>query len=73
MREYGVILAKMEDVKDEDCVILAVAHTCFKEMSLQELDKLYKSMPQKEKVLIDIKGICSVCTVEEIGIRSWRL
>lgn len=73
LREYGVTLTKLEDVKDADCVILAVAHTCFKEMPLEKLDKLYKAMPQKEKVLIDVKGIYPVSAVKETGVRYWRL
>ena len=73
LREYGVTLTKLEDINDADCIILAVAHTCFKEMPLEELDKLYKSMPQKEKVLIDVKGIYPVTAVKETGVRYWRL
>ena len=73
LREYGVTLTKLEDVKGADCIILAVAHTCFKEMPLEKLDELYKSMPQKEKVLIDVKGIYPVTTVKETGVRYWRL
>jgi UDP-N-acetyl-D-galactosamine dehydrogenase len=73
LREYGVTLTKLEDVNDADCVILAVAHSCFKEIPLEKLDKLYKSTPQKEKVLIDVKGICPVSAIKETGIRYWRL
>ena len=73
MREYGVTLTKMEDVKDADCVIIAVAHSCFKETPFVMLDKLYKSIPQEEKVLIDVKGIYPVNAVNETGIRYWRL
>lgn len=73
LREYGVALTKLEDVKDADCVILAVAHSCFKEMPLVKLDKLFKAMPQKEKVLIDVKGVYPVNGVKETGVRYWRL
>lgn len=73
IREYGVTLTKMEDVKDADCVILAVAHSCFKEMPMEKLDRLYKAMPQKEKVLIDVKGIYPIKAVKEAGILYWRL
>ena len=71
MREYGVTLTKMEDVKDADCVILAVAHSCFKELTVADLDKLYKAMPQKEKVLIDVKGMRT--TDEMKDYQYWRL
>lgn len=71
LREYGVTLTRQEEVKDADCVILAVAHSCFKEMSMEELDKLYKSMPRKEKVIIDVKGMRSIEEVKEY--QYWRL
>ena len=37
MREYGVTLTKLEDVKDADCVIVAVAHNEFKSLSLKDI------------------------------------
>ena len=37
MREYGVTLTKQEDLKDLDCVIVAVAHAQFKEMGLENV------------------------------------
>ena len=73
MHEYGVTLTRLEDVKDADCVILAVAHSCFKEIPIQALDKLYKTMPQEEKVLIDVKGVYPIDAVKATGIRYWRL
>ncbi len=73
LREYGVTLTKLEDVKDADCVVLAVAHSCFKALNVAALDKLYRDMPQQEKVLIDVKGIFSVEDSKKSGISYWRL
>ena len=73
MREYGVTLTGLEDVNDADCIILAVAHACFKEMSLEELLRLYGDKPQKEKVLIDVKNVYSINEVKQAGVRYWRL
>ena len=42
MREYGVRLTKYEDVNDVDCVIVAVAHNEFKNLTINDLKKLYK-------------------------------
>lgn len=39
---YNVNLTFMEDVKDADCVILAVAHDVFKELTWAQLSSLYK-------------------------------
>ena len=73
MREYGVTLTDMDCVKDADCIILAVAHSCFKEIPLQKLLDLYGDKPQNEKVLIDVKNVYSVDEVKEAGVRYWRL
>ena len=73
MKEYGVTLTKLEDVKDVDCIILAVAHDEFKNLKLNELKKLYATGSDDEKVLIDVKGIHSVEELKESGMRYWRL
>lgn len=71
IREYGVKLTKLEDVKDADCVIVAVAHNEFKAMSLDEIKVLFK--PNEEKVLIDVKGIYKVSDLNASGMKWWRL
>lgn len=73
MYEYGVKLTRLEDVSDVDCIILAVAHKEFKDMSLEELDKLYADKKNDEKVLIDVKSILNKKVVEDAGYRYWRL
>jgi len=37
MHEYGVILTKLEDVSDVDCIIVAVAHNEFKALKLDDI------------------------------------
>lgn len=73
MREYGVKLASMDDAKDADCIIVAVAHNEFKKLSLDDLKKLYKEDPDDKKVLIDVKGIYKVNDLKASGLRWWRL
>lgn len=73
MHEYGVVLTKLEDVVDADCVILAVAHDKFKNMGLDELEKLYVVGENDTKVLIDVKSILDRNIVEDAGYRYWRL
>lgn len=73
MREYGVTLTKFEDVKDADCIIVAVAHNEFKAISLNDIKKLYKKSADSEKVLIDVKGLYSIKELEEAGFTYWRL
>ncbi|WP_394895920.1 nucleotide sugar dehydrogenase [Clostridium paraputrificum] len=73
MKEYGVTLTKLEDIRDVDCIILAVAHNEFKELSLEQLKSMFVESKDDEKVLIDVKGIHSIKDLKESGMRYWRL
>ena len=73
MREYGVSLTKLEDVKDADCVIVAVAHKEFKELSLDDIKKMYRACDDADKVLIDVKGLYKVKELRKSGMCFWRL
>ena len=74
MLEYGVTLTKLEDVKDVDCVIVAVAHNEFKALSLDDIKVLFNNdLADEEKVLIDVKGLYSVKELEKSKLSYWRL
>ncbi|MBO7179271.1 MAG: nucleotide sugar dehydrogenase [Clostridia bacterium] len=73
MEEYGVTLTALGDVSDADCVILAVAHNEFKELGIDGIDKLFKSVDNSEKVLIDVKGLLDKKIVESKNYKYWRL
>lgn len=71
--EYGIELVDKENIHDVDCVIVAVAHAEFKNMSMAEYNKLYRETENDRKVFIDVKGLFSVEEIEESGMRHWRL
>ncbi len=73
LHEYGVTLTKIEDVKDADSVIVTVAHNEFKAMGLDEIKNLYRTCPDEEKVLIDVKGLYKVEDLKKSGLQWWRL
>lgn len=73
MHEYGVTLTPMEEIAELDCLILAVAHNEFRQMSVDQYLKLFRDMPNEEKVLVDVKGILDLDAVKQKGIRFWRL
>ena len=73
MHEYGVKLTKIEDVRNVDCVIVAVAHNEFKALSLNDIKRLFKLVPDEEKVIIDVKGLYSIEDLKASGIQWWRL
>lgn len=73
MNEYGVTLTKFEDVKDADCVIIAVAHDEFKALKLSDIKALFKTGNDEDKVLIDVKGLYKIDSLNASGMKWWRL
>lgn len=56
--EYNIDLYPIEDVKEADCIIFAVAHEQFKKLSWEQINNMYLGeIPISNKVLIDVKGI----------------
>ena len=72
-REYGVDLKNLNEIQDADCVIVAVAHREFREMTMDALDALYGDSKGKERVLIDVKGVFDRKTLIDRAYRLWRL
>ena len=73
MREYGIKLTRIEDVKDMDCVIVAVAHNEFKTMKLEDVKKLFVKREKNQNVLIDVKGLYKIEELKKSGLLWWRL
>lgn len=71
--EYGVKLSPIDETSDADCIIVAVAHKEFKEIGLKGVMRLFKDKPDKEKVLLDIKGLYNTDELKRTGISWWRL
>ena len=68
--EYELKFNTLEDLKEVDAIICAVAHEEFKSISLECLTSMYS---EGKKVLIDIKGLYNRKESEEKGILYWRL
>ena len=60
-------------MKDADCLVLAVAHDTFKQMSWSDIDALYGDFDNNKKVLIDVKSILDRKEIEDKGYSYWRL
>ena len=73
LHEYGVTLTRLEDVKDADCVIVAVAHNEFRALSLENIKVMFKSENDSENVIIDVKGLYQIKELEASGLMWWRL
>ncbi len=72
-RLYGIEFIAINDIKNCDAVILAVAHEQFKNLGQADFDKMFKSGRNEEKVLVDIKGLLSRKEYEKAGYKYWRL
>lgn len=73
IREYGVALTELSDVKDVDCIIVAVAHNEFKALSLADIKNMFADGADDEKVLLDVKGLYKMQELKASGMRYWRL
>ncbi|WP_163583212.1 nucleotide sugar dehydrogenase [Gracilibacillus saliphilus] len=71
--EYNLELTDLKDIKEADCLVFAVGHNEFKTMNLEDIDKLYKEMPNNEKILIDVKSQFNKEEVYKKGLLYWRL
>lgn len=73
LHEYGIEIKSMYDVKDADCIIVAVAHKEFRALTLENIKKIFKSGADAEKVLLDVKGLYKIEELKASGMRYWRL
>ena len=71
-RLYGIDFASMEQVKDMDAVIVAVAHDQFADLKKEQIRSFYKPENRK-KVLSDIKGILNRNEYDVDEFCYWRL
>jgi UDP-N-acetyl-D-galactosamine dehydrogenase len=72
-QEYDVDLVEIDHVKDADCLVFAVAHDEFKNMSWDQIDGLFREMDNSEKVIVDVKSILDKSEVKKAGYSYWRL
>lgn len=73
LREYNVSLSHIDEITDADCIIIAVAHDEFRKITVTDLNKLYRSVPNEKRVLIDVKGLFSVNALNNTDYLWWRL
>ncbi|MDQ0232754.1 nucleotide sugar dehydrogenase [Metabacillus malikii] len=72
-REYGVDIVPFDMINDADCLVFAVAHDMFRDMTLEKINGLFGEFSNKEKVIIDVKSILDKGEIEKCGYSYWRL
>lgn len=70
---YDIKLLPLNEMKDLDCIVLAVPHDDYKQMTLADFEKHYGDMPNLEKVFIDVKSMFNQTEVEEKDYSYWSL
>lgn len=71
-RLYGITFGTLEDIKDMDAVIIAVAHKLFLSLSKEDINNFFN--PKHEcKVLMDIKGLLDRQQFMTKDYLYWRL
>lgn len=67
---YGIEFVDFNAVHDMDAIVLAVAHSEFKKLTMPQINNLFG---KGKKILIDIKGIMNRKEYEDAGYLYWRL
>ena len=62
-----------EELRDLDCLIIAVSHKEFKALSNKDIDAMFKDGPNGGKIIIDVKGARNKDELLSLGYRYWRL
>ncbi|NLL92462.1 MAG: nucleotide sugar dehydrogenase [Ruminococcaceae bacterium] len=65
--------AKIEDVKDADCLIFATAHDEYKNLSYEQIDRWFRNSPGEVSSVIDVKRIFDKNRFESMGHIYWGL
>lgn len=70
---YDIDMVPIEQLKELDCLIIAVAHQEFKKLTLEKIASMFKNEPNEKKVIIDVKGVYDKEKLKMLGYHYWRL
>ncbi|GMQ61978.1 nucleotide sugar dehydrogenase [Vallitalea maricola] len=71
--KFDIEMVTMKEINQADCIIFAVAHRQFKNLSYEKINKMFKSHQRQKKVIIDIKNILDKDKLENEGYSYWSL
>ena len=69
MDYYQIPLIPLEKVKSQDALIIAVGHNEYKNLTIEQIEKMLKP----NGILVDVKSIFEKDTFEKSKINYWRL
>ena len=70
---YGVDLVDMSEMKDLDCLIIAVMHKEFKALTNEQIHNMFANQDNSKNIIIDVKGARNKKELESQGYQYWRL
>lgn len=70
-RSYGVKLVGMGEMRNLDCLVVAVAHRQFRELTAEVIKAMFADGSSDSKVIVDVKSILDKAAFA--GYRYWRL
>lgn len=70
-RSYGVKLVGMGEMRNLDCLVVAVAHRQFRELTAEDIKAMFAGGSSDSKVIVDVKSILDKAAFA--GYRYWRL
>lgn len=71
--QYGIQLEKIENIKDIDCLVFAVAHNRYKNIDIKNIEYLFNNCKNEGKIIIDVKSIFNKKQFEKLGYKYWSL
>ena len=73
LNTYEIELQCLKTVKNMDCLVFLVAHDIFNNIIQDNIELYFKDLPNKEKIIIDVKSIFNKTDVREKGYTYWCL
>lgn len=71
--EYGVDLVPFDMIDNVDCLIFAVAHDMFRDMTIEQMTAMFGDYPNEEKIIVDVRSILDKEKIQKCGYSYWRL
>ncbi len=72
-QHYGIDFVGLNEIRSMDAVIIAVAHGEFLKLTADDIGAMFKAEENKNRVLIDVKGILNKNDYTAAGYQYWRL
>ena len=70
---YGVDLVDISKLRNLDCLIIAVMHKEFKNLTNNQIQNMFASKDNSKNIIIDVKGARSKNELTNLGFVYWRL